>query len=207
MGSEQLVFLISLLEYESTAAGTEIEHERDAAVSEVYKIAVAIAAGHQDGVALVVGQEDVLGQLHGRNSGAAAVLHVDAPGAAGADALLNIAGRSGEGVLLPLLSEAEYGVDFHGVDAGVLQTVEGGERAHLLRTIARLIGGDALLTNAQLVYHGVLRPRAAGSLGYLLGRHKSVGKINPDSNYAHRYIVHIVSLSVSFICERSFTLS
>lgn len=87
------------------------------------------------------------------------------------------------------------------------RAVEGGERAHLLSAVAGLIGGDALLTYAQLVYHGVLRPRAAGRLGYLLGRHKSVGQINPESNYAHRYIVHIVSLSVSFICEHSFTLS
>ena len=207
MGAEQLVFLVALFEYERAAAGAEVEHEGDAAVGEVYEVAVAIAAGHQDGVALIIREEDVLGQLHGRHGGAAAVLHVDAPGAAGADAVLDIAGGGGEGVLLPLLAEAEDGVYLHGVDAGVLQAVQSRERAHLLRAVAGLVGGNALLTYAQFVYDGVLGPGAAGSLGYLLGRHVIVRKVNSYSNYAHGYVVHISSRSILVICERSFTLS
>ena len=200
VGAEKLILLIALLQNYCAAAAAEIKHKGYAVILEVDEVAVAVAARDEDGLAVVICNEDVLCNLHCGNGGAAAVLQVDAPCVLCADAVLNIAGRGGEGVFLPFLAEAENCIDLQRIYAGALQAVESCQSAHLLRAVACLAGGDILLIDAKFIADSVLCPVSACGFGYLLCRHNGFGKIYTYSADTYRYFfTHCVLTPIGYI--------
>ena len=207
MGAQQKVLSVVFLKQNGAAASAQVEHEGHAVVGVVDHVAVAVAAAHQNGVQLIVGDEHVLGQFHGGYTGAAAVLHVDAPGVFGADAVLHVAGGGGQRIFLPLLGDAEDGVDLQGIDPGVFQTVQRGQRAHLLGAVTGVGRGDELFHDAQLVDHRIFRPVAAGSGGDLGGGHLLLGKIQAQAHDAYIWFLHIGDPSFGCMCLLGVTAS
>ena len=200
VGTEKLILLIALLQNYCATAAAEVKHEGYTVIGEVDEIAVAVTACNEDCLAVVICNEDVLCNLHCGNGGAAAVLQVDAPCVLCADAVLNIAGRGGEGVFLPFLAEAENCIDLQRIYAGALQAVESCQSAHLLRAVACLAGGDILLIDAKFIADSVLCPVSACGFGYLLCRHNGFGKIYTYSADTYRYFfTHCVLTPIGYI--------
>ena len=180
--TQQQILAVILLQNHSTAAGTQVEHKGHTGIGVVDQVAVAVAAADEDGVDLVVSDQHILGDLHGGNAGAATVLHIDAPSVLGADAVLHIAGRGGQGVFLVFLGDTQDHIDLHGIDAGVLQALQCGQGAHFLGAIAGLVGGNIFLVDAQLGADSILTPNAAGGVGDFLCSHNFLGQVGTQTH-------------------------
>jgi hypothetical protein len=180
---------------QGAGAGREVEHEGHGRIPEVDQVAVAVAADDHHGGDVRVGDQHVLGDLDRRHAGVAALLDVYAPGAVGADALLDVDGRGGQRIFLPLLAHAEDQIYLQRIDAAACDGIQRGPGTHLLGAV--LGTGDALPDYAELVSHGRLAPVSARGRGDVRRAHaafRQIEAVAEDSNIVHDYSVRAAIL-------------
>ena len=118
LGLQEQVLVVSTAQEDGAAARRQGVHERDAGVSVVDEVAVAVPPGQEHGLEVGVVTHEAAGDTQGGDGGAAALGEVQGPGVLGADELLNLDARDHQRPLFVLFRDGEHTVDLGGIDAG-----------------------------------------------------------------------------------------
>ena len=193
VSAEEKVFAIILLKKDCATTCTQVEHKGYTTVGIINKVTVTVATTNKNSVDLIVCNKHILSELHSRNTGAATVLYVNAPSILSSDSVLNVAGRGGEGVFLPLLGDTEDNVNLKGINSTVFKTLYGCKSSHLLSAVTSLLRGYIFLINTKLCFYRILAPYATCSVGDLFSGHYFFRKVCSNTNDS--YVCHCVFLS------------
>ena len=149
--AEDTVFRPVAPEDHGPRPGTDVEQERGVHIAQVDEVGYGIAAGDQHRVDGRILGHQAAGHFHRRDRGHAACVQVDAPGAAGADAMGDIDGGRPQQVFAPFFGGAEHHVDVHRIDTGLVDRLAGRPNGHVVRVYRRV--RDVLALDAQLFPH------------------------------------------------------